>query len=123
FADASVDRVIATCVLLHLPRPEQALQEWRRILRPGGVASIYVPNEPTLITRAGRAITTRRAARRAGFQGFDLMIAREHINHGWGLDQMIRYVFRDDVLRARTWPIPHGPMSSRVFTVYQAKLA
>jgi phosphatidylethanolamine/phosphatidyl-N-methylethanolamine N-methyltransferase len=120
YADASFDRLIATCVLLHLPQPEQALQEWRRVTRPGGIVSIYVPNEPGLLTRAGRAVTSRRAAKRAGFEGFDLMIAREHINHGWGLDQMIRHVFHADDLRAHAWPIPRGPLSSRVFTVYQA---
>ena len=36
YADASFDRLVATCVLLHLPRPEQALREWRRVTRPGG---------------------------------------------------------------------------------------
>ena len=85
-----------------------------------GIVSIYVPNEPGLLTRAGRALTSRRAANRAGFEGFDLMIAREHINHGWGLDQMIRHVFHTDDLRIHAWPIPRAPLSSRVFTVYQA---
>ena len=118
--DASQDRIVATCVLLHLHEPEAALREWRRVTRPGGVVSIYVPNEPSLLTRTGRAVTSRRAAKKAGYQGFDLMIARDHINHGWGLDQMIRYVFRDDRLRVVSWPIPRSPISTRVFTVYHA---
>jgi phosphatidylethanolamine/phosphatidyl-N-methylethanolamine N-methyltransferase len=122
-ADASVDRLIATCVLLHLPQPEQALREWRRVTRPrGGSLSIYVPNEPSCLTRTGRAVTSRRAAKKIGFEGFDLMIAREHINHGWGLDQMIRHVFYDDELHAHAWPIPHSPFPARVFTVYQVTL-
>jgi SAM-dependent methyltransferase len=108
--------------MLHLPDPESALVEWRRITRPGGVVSIYVPNEPGVLTRLGRAVTTRRAAQRAGFQGFDLMMAREHHNHGWGLDKLIRHTFRDDDLLVSSWPIPRAPFSSRVFSVYHARI-
>jgi phosphatidylethanolamine/phosphatidyl-N-methylethanolamine N-methyltransferase len=120
YEDASFDRLIATCVLLHLPQPEQALLEWRRVTRPGGIVSIYVPSEPGLLTHAGRALTTKREAKRAGFQGYDLMIAREHINHSWGLDKLIRHVFHTDDLRAHAWPIPGAPQACRAFTVYQA---
>ena len=120
--DGAVDRLIATCVLLHLQRPEAALEEWRRVTRPGGVVTAYVPNEPGLLTRLGRGLTTRRAAERSGYRGFDLMMAREHINHGWGLDQMIRHVFRHDELRIDTWPVPRAPVTARVFTVYHATI-
>ena len=67
--DDIADRLIATCVLLHLEKPESALLEWRRVTRPGGVVTIYVPNEPGLLTRLGRGVTTKRAAVRAGLRG------------------------------------------------------
>jgi ubiquinone/menaquinone biosynthesis C-methylase UbiE len=123
FPDSSVDRLIATCVLLHLRDPESALREWRRVTRPGGVVTCYVPNEPTLLTRLGRGVTSRRAANRAGFQGFDLMMAREHINHGWGMDQLVRHIFAEDLLKVDGWPLARAPFSARVFNVYQIRVS
>ena len=45
FDDHSVDRLIATCLLAHLDNPYGVLQEWRRIVKPGGVITIYIPTE------------------------------------------------------------------------------
>jgi len=42
FAEASFDAVAANFGLLHLARPEQALREARRVLRPGGRAGFTV---------------------------------------------------------------------------------
>lgn len=36
FSDGSFDLVVSRNVLWNLERPEQALQEWQRVLRPGG---------------------------------------------------------------------------------------
>ena len=36
FADASLDGLIAECVLSTLADPARALAEWRRALKPGG---------------------------------------------------------------------------------------
>ncbi len=51
------------------------------------------------------------------------MMAREHINHAWGLDKQIRYVFRNDSVRLIGWPLKKAPLCGRVFTIYQIKLA
>lgn len=40
FADAAFDRVVANQVLLHLADPWRAIEEMRRVLRPGGLLSI-----------------------------------------------------------------------------------
>lgn len=44
FADASFDLVTCQTVLMHLPRPEQALAEMCRVLRPGGVILVAEPS-------------------------------------------------------------------------------
>lgn len=48
--DAIFDAVLARHVLEHLPRPEPAIAELHRVLRPGGVLIAAMPN-PTSVTR------------------------------------------------------------------------
>jgi 2-polyprenyl-3-methyl-5-hydroxy-6-metoxy-1,4-benzoquinol methylase len=43
-ADDSLDVVLCMSVLEHLWKPEVALDEFRRILRPGGICLVNVPN-------------------------------------------------------------------------------
>lgn len=45
FADASFDTIICSEVLEHLLHPRDVLQEIKRVLRPGGMVAISVPNE------------------------------------------------------------------------------
>ncbi len=42
FADREFDVAVSGLVLNFIPRPEQALAEARRVLRPGGIAAVYV---------------------------------------------------------------------------------
>lgn len=53
----SQDFVIANHVLEHSPNPLQALQNWARVLRPGGVLYVTVPVAETCFDR-GRSQTT-----------------------------------------------------------------
>lgn len=51
FADESIDLLYACHVLEHVPRRElrETLEEWRRVLRPGGVLRISVPDFDLLL--------------------------------------------------------------------------
>ncbi|MGD0765250.1 MAG: class I SAM-dependent methyltransferase [Dehalococcoidia bacterium] len=44
FRDASFDAVLASHVMEHLPRPEKAVAEMARVLKPGGVMLLLTPN-------------------------------------------------------------------------------
>ena len=46
FGDESFDAVVANFVLLHLGRPEQAVAEFARVLRPGGRVALTVWDVP-----------------------------------------------------------------------------
>jgi phosphatidylethanolamine/phosphatidyl-N-methylethanolamine N-methyltransferase len=119
YDDDSFDRVVATCLVLHLPDPEAALHEWRRVVRPGGRITVYVPCEPGVALRSVRAATTARKARALGFRHYDLLLAREHPNHADGVDVRIRHVFGRDRLSVRHWPFPVRSWNLNLFAVYQ----
>ncbi|MGH9194216.1 MAG: class I SAM-dependent methyltransferase [Acidimicrobiia bacterium] len=50
FGDGTVEEILAIHVLEHVHpgRLADTLREWRRVLRPGGVARIHVPNAPAV---------------------------------------------------------------------------
>lgn len=101
FADSSVDRIIATHVLEHVPAPQDALAEWVRVLRPGGVLSVILPCDPGLLWRVGRMFGPRRRALAAGLP-YDYYMAREHINSIHNLATILGYHF--PVSQVSWWP-------------------
>ena len=56
FHDHSLDYVIASHVLEHVANPVAALVEWYRVVRPGGIVYLIVPNRLATFDR-GRALT------------------------------------------------------------------
>lgn len=49
FGDGSFDIVLSQAVLFYLPRPEDAVQELRRVLRPGGIVIVMLNESPLLV--------------------------------------------------------------------------
>lgn len=113
FADDSFDRLISVYNLEHLPAPHAVLQEWSRVVRPGGVISISIPAEGGIAWNLGRWLTTRRSFRREGLD-LDYIIAREHINACYRLVSLIRFLFPD---RREHW-FPLGVPLAHVNLVY-----
>jgi ubiquinone/menaquinone biosynthesis C-methylase UbiE len=121
YDDGSFDRLIATCVLIHLPDPEKALLEWRRVVRANGIVTFYVPREGALLDLV-RRVTTTREANRLGYHGYELMMAREHGRRTQALDRLVAHHFRKDHLIRRTGPLPFSPPILRLYTVYEARI-
>ncbi len=92
FDNSSFDRVIATCLLLHLPEPIDALRDWIRILKPGGVADLLIPCEPGLALRSYRKLVSRPRANRLGFKYFDLVNAVDHRNYTASMIQIVNHL-------------------------------
>jgi ubiquinone/menaquinone biosynthesis C-methylase UbiE len=105
FKDESFDRVISTCLLHHVEQPKKVFEEILRVLKPKGVATIFMPCDPGLAVRILRALTTARSAKKNGFKGYNLMISREHRNHVGSLRQRARFVFRNRKLNVGYFPL------------------
>jgi phosphatidylethanolamine/phosphatidyl-N-methylethanolamine N-methyltransferase len=118
FEDASVDRLIATCVLVHLPDPESALLEWQRVVKPGGAISIYVPNEPGLLLRLFQKLTTAAKSKKNGFD-YKSIHYREHRNMWIFCNLLIREIFSESHIKKRSIPFAWLPWNLRLFDVYQ----
>ena len=101
FGDHSFDRVIATHVLEHLPSPQVVVEEWRRVVKPGGVLSIVLPCDPGFAWRLGRVFGPRAAAQRRGID-YDYAMALEHVNAITNLIAILRHHF--DNRKEYWWP-------------------
>lgn len=106
FPDESFDRVIATCLIAHLRNPELALTEWRRVLKEGGELTMYVPCEPGFSLRLFRKLFSAPKAKRLGFEGFNLYIARDHVNDAFRVLNLAAEVFRRDSFQQVFRPFP-----------------
>lgn len=102
YPDNSFDRLIATHVLEHLINPVSVLNEWNRVVRPGGLLSIALPCDPGILWRLGRHMGPRRNAIRSGI-AYDYLMATEHINSIFNLVTMIRYHF--DLVHENWYPL------------------
>lgn len=105
YADGTFDRVIVTCVMHHLANPEKAFREIRRVLKPGGKADILLPNDPGLVYRLLRNLTTVRKAKKVGLRAeVEIVHAREHRNHYLALEVLLKNVFKNDSVTSLSFP-------------------
>jgi phosphatidylethanolamine/phosphatidyl-N-methylethanolamine N-methyltransferase len=123
YDDASFDRILATCVLHHLTRPEQALREMKRVVRPGGLISLTLPCDPGILYRLGKMVGPYRALKKRGMTDDPRYFHySQHRNHYPGLVALIERVFQDDLVSHRFWPLPLPVWNSNLFTIYQIRL-
>jgi len=103
--DGSIDRLVSTCLLHHVPNPLTALTQWRTAVRPGGSLTIFLPCDPGLLWRLGRRVGPRRKAMRHGVN-YDFLMALSHRNHVGSLMAILEMVFKDDKMLRTGLPVP-----------------
>jgi|688.fasta_scaffold624688_1 phosphatidylethanolamine/phosphatidyl-N-methylethanolamine N-methyltransferase len=116
--DASFDRLIATCLLAHLDQPMEALKEWKRVIKKGGVLTIYVPPEPGFLVRVIRKLFIWPKAKKHGLINPELVSYLEHRNHYPMMRSLIHEIFRDDRITKFRFPLKFLPWNLSVFDVY-----
>lgn len=100
---ATVDIVIVSCVLAHLNNPDKALLEWRRVLKPGGCLSLYIPCEPGVFLRLVRFFTTRKKFKSLGLTQADTHWL-EHRNHYPLMSFLVKKTFKSDRHEEKLFP-------------------
>jgi ubiquinone/menaquinone biosynthesis C-methylase UbiE len=108
FPDASFDCVLSLYALRHFPRPEVALAQMRRVLRPGGKAVVAVGSGPSLLSLQGLLAAYRRAgAVLNGLRGRRDVLACGYLN-----DLVERLVPSAEPDEEARWTREHGASSS-----------
>lgn len=123
-ADESVDRLISMCLLHHLDDPRGSLRHWRRVVKPGGVLSIFLPCDPGLVWRAGRAVTTFPAIRALGYSPLETRViyACDHRNQVASLRWMIEGTFASDEINVHRYPFGRlDSWNANLFMTFQIR--
>jgi phosphatidylethanolamine/phosphatidyl-N-methylethanolamine N-methyltransferase len=123
-ADGSTDRLVSMCLLHHLEDPRGSLRHWRRVVKPGGVLSIFLPCDPGALWRMGRAATTFRTARSKGYsaRAIRYINACDHRNHVASLRWMIEGIFAEDELSIQRFPFgPWDVWNANLFWTFQIR--
>jgi phosphatidylethanolamine/phosphatidyl-N-methylethanolamine N-methyltransferase len=120
FSSESIDRIIATCLLTHVGNPEEALLEWKRVLSPGGVASIYLPADPGFLLRLSQHVIAAPKAHRSGLDYWNIH-HREHPYHFEYLRQVLGHVFGRNNITIKGFPLPGFGWNLNLWFVAQAR--
>ena len=116
FQDGYFDRVIATCLLVHLKDPDLALCEWRRVVKKGGELTIYLAAEPGFVLTMVRRVFIWPKTRKLGIPNPEFFAYSEHINHYPRMNSLVEEVFKHDLITRKKYPFP---LFSWQFTLYE----
>lgn len=121
FADSSVDRVIATCLIAHLANPKQALSEWRRVTKDDGIISVYVPCEPGFLLRLLRFFSTNIKGKQKGIDHYTFHYT-EHRNYYLHLKYIFTNIFKNDKVSIDKFPFPFLSWNFNFFVIYTIRV-
>lgn len=126
FGDSSFDRILNVCVLHHLSNPSQALSELRRVVKGGGLISIYLPCDPGLVYRWVRhPMSHLKQKRQMGInmRAVKYLWANEHKSHYLAIKFAIAEIFQNDTVIISRRPFPLLSWNFNLFTVFQIRVS
>lgn len=109
FEDELAERVVATCLLIHLADPRLAVREWQRVCKPTGVIDFLVPCDPGIVIRTFRRMVSEPGAKKSGVSpaAYRLVNAVEHVSPFNRILTLTRSAIEPSrVLRVRYYPFP-----------------
>jgi len=118
YPDESFDRVVTACLLLHLPDPLKAVDEWLRVLKFGGHIDALIPNYESLIVPVYQALFTQRKAKKLGFNDFQLVNALEHVTYYSRVVRLVSARYESEEVKFDHFPPVLGKIKSlRAYSV------
>jgi len=126
FQDDTFDRAIYSCVLNHLENSNEALTEIRRVVKNNGSISIYLPCDPGITYRALRHLISHRKqvkVQRKSMAEVKYIWSIEHKNHFAGLMAQTKWIFRDDELAIKRYPLPGLSWNLNLFYIVHVRLS
>ena len=105
FEDLTMDRILGNCVLHHLSDPFQALQEIRRVAKHDAEIVFVLPTDPGILNRMLKKTYTFRKLRKLSSYPPELFYSLDHQNHIESLIQMFKFVFRNDSIEIKYFPL------------------
>lgn len=115
------DRIISMCVFHHLAEPIYAMENIKNSLKVGGTFSLFLPSDPGILNRVVRKLFVTPTTKKFGFEYYELVNAREHKNHYWGIKKELEFQFQEFEVSKKYYPfgIPAGNLS--LFSVWHFK--
>ncbi len=116
FPDYEFDRVIATCLIAHLARPEVAIKEWMRVTKVGGSMQVYVPCEPGFLLRCLQFLITNPKKRKLGVENPRLLNYLDHITFYLRIKEICKSECID--LKIVNYPFPFLSWNFNLWSVF-----
>lgn len=115
------DRVIATCLIIHLQNPRKILQDWREVVNHGGYVTIWVQLEQSFLLTFVQKFFSKPKFKKLGYN-FDEIINTNHIHYPRSIDFFINQVFSKDKVTRYMYPFKFFPWFLNTTSVYQIKI-
>ena len=95
YEDNYFDRIIVSCVIAHVTEPFKALEEVRRVTKPGGVISIFISTDPSILLRIARKVFTERKMKNLSIP-YKLLNSIQHRNTPTSILDMVDWIYQKD---------------------------
>jgi phosphatidylethanolamine/phosphatidyl-N-methylethanolamine N-methyltransferase len=95
YEDNYFDRIIVSCVIAHVTEPFKALEEVRRVTKPGGVISIFISTDPSILLRTARKVFTERKMKNLPIP-YKLLNSIQHRNTPTSILDMVDWSYQKD---------------------------
>jgi SAM-dependent methyltransferase len=121
FEDNYFDRVVATCLILHLHDIPRALSEWRRVTKDKGFITIYLHCEPGFFLRFAQMLGTKPKFKKNGID-YNYWQYSEHVTFFLRAVTLIKHHFESDHIKTRNFPFPFFGWNFNLWQIVQIQV-
>jgi len=121
FKDGEFDRLLATCLIVHLTDIENALTEWKRVVKKSGYITIWAHLEPSIFLRIVQYIFARRKHKKNNIDWYEKIFS-EHKTNYLRVNYYIEKVFKSCEIKKKYYPFNFLTWNFNLVAVYQIKV-